>query len=99
MRDAAETDGGAFERFEAALLDEPGPALEPDGFVFHQSRCGSTLAARMLGALPRSTSVSEAPPIDSILQLGLAVGWSEARRSAALRVIVGAYGRRAERRG
>jgi hypothetical protein len=82
-----------------ALLDQPGPVREPDGFVFHQSRCGSTLVARMLGALPRSTSVSEAPPIDTILQLGLAAGWSEARRVAALRAMVGAYGRRAERRG
>src|SRR3954471_8081828 len=82
-----------------ALLDEPGPAREPDGFVFHQSRCGSTLVARMLGALPRSTSVSEAPPIDAVLQLGLAAGWSEARRSAVLRAMVGTYGRRAERRG
>jgi hypothetical protein len=83
----------------AALLDEPGPVREPDGLIFHQSRCGSTLVARMLGALPRSTSLSEAPPIDSILQLGLAAGWSEAQRAAALRAMVGAYGRRAERRG
>jgi hypothetical protein len=83
----------------AALLDEPGPAREPDGLIFHQSRCGSTLVARMLGALPGSTSISEAPPIDAILQLGLAAGWSEAQRVAALRAMVGAYGRRAEGRG
>jgi hypothetical protein len=82
-----------------ALLDEPGAVREPDGFVFHQSRCGSTLVARMLGALPRSTSLSEAPPIDAMLQLGQAAAWSEARRAAALRAVVGAYGRRAERRG
>jgi hypothetical protein len=53
----------------------------------------------MLGALPRSTSVSEAPPIDTILQLGLTTGWSSERRVAALRNVVGAYGRRSERRG
>ncbi|MEA3061096.1 MAG: hypothetical protein QOJ94_877 [Sphingomonadales bacterium] len=82
-----------------ALLDEPGPVREPDGLIFHQSRCGSTLVARMLGALPRSTSISEAPPIDAILQLGPAAAWSEAQRAAALRVMIGAYGRRAERRG
>jgi hypothetical protein len=81
-----------------ALVEESEPVREPDGLIFHQSRCGSTLVARMLGALPRSTSVSEAPPIDTILQLGLAAGWSGERRSAALRAMVGAYGRRADRR-
>ncbi|MEA2998249.1 MAG: hypothetical protein QOK17_82 [Sphingomonadales bacterium] len=83
----------------SALLDEPGPVREPDGLVFHQSRCGSTLVARMLGAMTRSTSVSEPPPLDTVLQLGLAAGWSAERRAAALRAVVGAYGRRAERRG
>jgi hypothetical protein len=83
----------------SALLDEPGPVREPDGLIFHQSRCGSTLVARMLGVLPRSISISEAPPIDAILQLGLAAGWSDARRATALRAMIGAYGRRAQRRG
>jgi hypothetical protein len=76
------------------LLDSPGPVREPDGFVFHQSRCGSTLVARMLGALPRSRSVSEPPPVDSVLQLGVAAGWAMERRSAALRAMISAYGRR-----
>jgi hypothetical protein len=82
-----------------ALLDEPDPVREPDGFVFHQSRCGSTLVARMVGTLPRATSLSEPPPVDAVLQLGLAAGWDAALRVAALRAMVGAYGRRAERRG
>jgi hypothetical protein len=82
----------------STLIEAPGPVREPDGFVFHQSRCGSTLVARMLGALTGSTSLSEAPPIDAILQLGLAAGWDEARHVAALRNVVGAYGRRGDRR-
>jgi len=82
-----------------ALLDAPGPVREPDGLIFHQSRCGSTLVARMLGVLPSATSVSEPPPVDAILQLGLAAGWSLERRAAALRTMIGAYGRRSERRG
>jgi hypothetical protein len=77
-----------------ALIEEPGPVREPDGFVFHQSRCGSTLVARMLGALPRATSVSEAPSVDAVLQLGLAAGWNMEQRAAALRAMIGAYGRR-----
>jgi len=50
-----------------ARLDE---ALAPDGFVFHMSRCGSTLVAQMLAASPHNIVVSEAPPLDAIVQLG-----------------------------
>lgn len=41
----------------------------PDGFIFHLSRCGSTLVSQMLAADPHVVMVSEAPPIDSIVQL------------------------------
>lgn len=44
------------------------PGLKPDGFIFHMSRCGSTLVSQMLAALPHNIVVSEAPPIDTILQ-------------------------------
>jgi hypothetical protein len=71
----------------------------PSGFVFHLSRCGSTLVSRMLGALPGATSVSEPVPLDLIVQCALAGGWSEAERLAAVRAMVGAYGRRARRSG
>lgn len=40
----------------------------PAGFIFHWSRCGSTLAAQMLAALPRHRVLSEAEPIDTLLR-------------------------------
>jgi len=45
------------------------PARPPDGLVFHMSRCGSTLAARMLAAAPGHAVISEAAPIDAVLRL------------------------------
>ena len=41
--------------------------LAPAGFIFHMSRCGSTLVSQMLAALPRNLVISEAGPIDFIL--------------------------------
>jgi len=42
--------------------------IEPTGFIFHMSRCGSTLASQMLSALPSNVVISEAPPIDTIIR-------------------------------
>ncbi len=44
------------------------PALRPAGFIFHLSRCGSTLIAQMLAASPENIVVSEAAPVDGILR-------------------------------
>jgi hypothetical protein len=41
----------------------------PDGLVFHMSRCGSTLVARLLGQLHGAIVLSEAAPIDMLLQI------------------------------
>jgi len=38
------------------------PGIAPDGFIFHVSRCGSTLVSQMLAALPDSIVLSEAGP-------------------------------------
>lgn len=43
------------------------PGIQPSGFVFHSSRCGSTLISRMLMAVERHVVLSEPPPVDSIL--------------------------------
>jgi hypothetical protein len=53
-----------------AEIASAGGGLEPSGFVFHMSRCGSTLISRMLAALPRTIMVSEPRIIDSILRNG-----------------------------
>lgn len=44
------------------------PALAPSGFIFHMSRCGSTLISQMLAASSRNIVISEATPIDTILR-------------------------------
>ena len=48
------------------LRDNQG--LSPTGFIFHMSRCGSTLVSQMLAALLCNIVISEAPPIDSVLK-------------------------------
>lgn len=58
-------------------LDDNHPLLEPGGLIFHLSRCGSTLLARMLSALPGQVVLSEPPPIDDLLRSKLDV---ESRR-------------------
>lgn len=49
-----------------AAFDDMPP---PDGLVFHMSRCGSTLVSQMLASLPHSIAISEAPPLDAVIQL------------------------------
>lgn len=44
------------------------PGLPLQGIVFHMSRCGSTLAAQWLAALPDSVVLSEPEPLDTLLQ-------------------------------
>jgi hypothetical protein len=44
------------------------PGLRPTGFIFHMSRCGSTLISQMLAATPENIVLSEAAPIDDILR-------------------------------
>lgn len=47
------------------------PEAVPSGFIFHLSRCGSTLVSQMLAALDGATVISEAPPVDAILRAHL----------------------------
>lgn len=68
-------------------------ALPPDGFIFHMSRCGSTLAAQMLAASGDAIVISEAPPIDATLMFGRTAA-DATSADAALSAIVAAYGRR-----
>jgi len=43
-------------------------SLRPTGFIFHMSRCGSTLLAQMLAAAEENIVLSEAGPIDDVLR-------------------------------
>jgi hypothetical protein len=86
-------------RYRMALDDfvaqaASGGGVEPGGFIFHMSRCGSTLVAQMLAAQAETIVVSEAAPLDAMVQLGLG---SDARPDAArlrpLAAMIAAFGR------
>ncbi len=47
------------------------PALAPTGFIFHMSRCGSTLVSRMLASLPQNIVISEASPLDWMIRANI----------------------------
>ena len=49
-------------------LNEVSKGLEPTGFIFHLSRCGSTLVSQMLAALPQNIVISEAAPVDFVIR-------------------------------
>lgn len=44
--------------------------LEPTAFIFHISRCGSTLISQMLGIQPGNIVLSEVPFFDDLLRYG-----------------------------
>ena len=44
------------------------PSMRPAGFIFHMSRCGSTLISQMLAAAPQNIVLSEPGPIDTVLR-------------------------------
>lgn len=76
------------------VLDELGDdaaASAPAGFVFHQSRSGSTLIARMLMQLADVVVLSEAQPLDALLHLRRHV--SDAVTPRRLRAMIHALAR------
>jgi hypothetical protein len=82
---------------ELLRAEGAGAGLEPSGFIFHTSRCGSTLVANSLKATRGSLVVAEAPVIDSILSLffdGAEGGARGLLRLALLRAAVKALGQR-----
>lgn len=58
---AHRTDMDALARWH-----EESPGLTPSGFIFHMSRCGSTLVSQMLASLPCHLVISEAGPLDAL---------------------------------
>lgn len=67
--------------------------LPPSGFIFHMSRCGSTLAAQVLAAVPHHVVISEAEPVDAVVQWAATSGAPQSDQVAALRAVVAALGR------
>ncbi|WP_416771245.1 sulfotransferase family protein [Pseudomonas sp. RHF3.3-3] len=74
----------------AALSEWRMPAVAPTAFIYHASRCGSTLLCQMLAQLDEHIVVSEPPPLDSLLRGQL----DAEERRAALRGLLAAYGQR-----
>jgi hypothetical protein len=69
MQECARLPFAAFFRRSAPLDLAPDfEAMAPSGFIFHMSRCGSTLVSRMLASLSRVKVISEAPPLDDVLR-------------------------------
>lgn len=75
-------------------LQQVEPGIAPAGFIFHMSRCGSTLVLQMLAALDKNIVISEAAPIDAVLR----ANWRDPRitdeqRITWLRGLISAYAR------
>lgn len=92
-RMAARPFNQAFARLTGAdALEEwaaVSPGIPPSGFIFHMSRCGSTIAAQMLAARDDTVVLSEPPPIDAALYGG---DLSDNDRVSLLRAMVSALG-------
>jgi len=65
--------------------------LKPTGFIFHLSRCGSTLVSQLLAALEQNVVISEASPIDFVVR---ASKIPEETRIEWLRWIINALGQK-----
>jgi hypothetical protein len=77
------------ERYELS------PGLAPSGFIFHLSRCGSTLISQMLAALPQNVVISEASPIDWMIRARVRrPQTTDEERVEWLRWVVGALGQK-----
>jgi hypothetical protein len=76
---------------ELAMLDDQ-PSLDPAGFIFHMSRCGSTVVSRLLSILPGMVVATEPGPINSLLEADPTLIHDEGR-IAVLRLLIRALGR------
>ena len=71
---------------------EPDPVV-PAGLVFHLSRCGSTLLARMLQQWPGCYAASEPEPLDAIIQWASLAQLPDSEKVTLIRAMVAAIGR------
>jgi hypothetical protein len=71
------------------------PGIAPSGFIFHMSRCGSTVISQMLASLEENVVVSEAGPVDALARAHLRAPLvPEERRIQWLQWMVSALGQR-----
>ncbi len=78
----------------ATLLDwqAVSPGLTPSAFIFHASRCGSTLLAQMLARLDSHIVLSEPPPLDQLLRAHYVSPLDGAAQRAAIGAMLSALG-------
>ena len=87
------------ERFSTTFeiipeLRKQNTSYPPSGFIFHTSRCGSTLISQMLAALPQNIVISEAPPVDTILRAKLNSKISDEQRTKWLEDLIWMLGQK-----
>lgn len=69
-------------------------SVEPTVFIFHISRCGSTLMSQTLGLDDKHITLSEVPFIDDLLKLLTIDDWLiNVEYQAILKAAIGLYGR------
>jgi hypothetical protein len=78
---------------DALVPLDQAPSLDPSGLIFHMSRCGSTLLARMLRQIPGCVVVSEPAIVNSLLIADPAI-IEEDTQVELLRLLIRALGRR-----
>ena len=79
---------------DAVIVGAEGEAALPlQGLIYHMSRCGSTLLAQMLAAVPEIAVSSEPEPLDGVISWARMNQIDEERAIIALRAIVAAIGR------
>ena len=88
-----------FTEFDALIqLEKVSDSLKPSGFIFHSSRCGSTLVANACKSLENSIVISEAYAIDKLVSRfssdGADGGIKELLYSIFVRGAVNALGQR-----
>jgi hypothetical protein len=73
-------------------FSEVSEGLQPTGFIYHLSRCGSTLISQMLASSPQNIVISESSPVDFVVRKTKAV--PEAQRIKWIRWLFNALGQK-----
>ena len=88
--------GGSLLTSDLAALAEQArehPGVTPSGFIFHTSRCGSSLVTRMLGTLDRAIVLGEPAILHQVLTAGDDL-LAPAARLGLLRQVINGLGQR-----
>ncbi|HZS47993.1 MAG TPA: sulfotransferase [Blastocatellia bacterium] len=71
------------------------PGLRPTGFIFHMSRCGSTLISQMLATSSQNVVISEPEIVDAVFSSNASSRkFSNEQRVELLRCLIGALGQK-----